>query len=231
MLLRVPRAVEERRAVRGAPSWTSTHCASSRPSRPERRSTPSDSFHTPTRRAWARRRACTRGPHARRRSHVPTRSRSGTPTRPPRSSSRRAPQPPQQAVPHLAMVHGAIYDAVNAIDGGHEGYLLTRALATPFDSKDAAAATAAYKVLLSIVPAQKADARRAVRGVAGPDSRRHGEDARHRGRRRGGGGDDRGAHRRRAVRRRSASRSAQARACGGPCCRRSSTTRTRGSRT
>ncbi len=27
-------------------------------------------------------------------------------------------QPPQIAVPHLAMVHGAVYDAVNAIDGG-----------------------------------------------------------------------------------------------------------------
>ena len=30
------------------------------------------------------------------------------------------------AVPHMAMVHGAIYDAVNAIDGDYEGYLLTR---------------------------------------------------------------------------------------------------------
>ena len=32
-------------------------------------------------------------------------------------------QPPPIAVIHLAMVHGAIYDAVNAIDGGHEAYL------------------------------------------------------------------------------------------------------------
>lgn len=66
-----------------------------------------------------------------------------------------AAQPPQVSVTHLAMVHGAVYDAVNAIDGGHEGYLLTSRLATPFDSKEAAAATAAYKVLLNIVPAQK----------------------------------------------------------------------------
>jgi hypothetical protein len=65
-------------------------------------------------------------------------------------------QPPQQSVPHLAMVHGAAYDAVNAIDGGHEGYLLTSRIGSPFDSKDAAAATAAYRVLYNLVPdAQK----------------------------------------------------------------------------
>jgi hypothetical protein len=67
-----------------------------------------------------------------------------------------AAQPPQLSVPHMAMVHGAVYDAVNAIDGGHEGYLLTSRLATPADSKEAAAATAAYKVLSSLVPAQQA---------------------------------------------------------------------------
>jgi hypothetical protein len=65
-------------------------------------------------------------------------------------------QGPQLSVPHMAMVHGAVYDAVNAIDGGHEGYLLTSRVATPFDSKEAAAATAAYLVLLNLVPAQKA---------------------------------------------------------------------------
>jgi PAP2 superfamily len=62
-------------------------------------------------------------------------------------------QPPQLSVPHLAMVHGAVYDAVNAIDGAYEGYLLVSRLASPFDSKDAAAATAAYRVLLTVVPA------------------------------------------------------------------------------
>jgi hypothetical protein len=64
-------------------------------------------------------------------------------------------QPPQLSVPHLAMVHGAVYDAVNAIDGGHEGYLISSLLAKPSDSKDAAAATAAYRVLVHLVPAQQ----------------------------------------------------------------------------
>ncbi len=52
------------------------------------------------------------------------------------------------------MVHGAVYDAVNAIDRGHQAYLVTPA-AMPWDSKDAAAATAEYRVLLSLVPAQE----------------------------------------------------------------------------
>jgi len=62
-----------------------------------------------------------------------------------------AAQGPQVSVPHMAMVQGAVYDAVNAIDGGHEGYLLSSRVATPFDSPDAAAAAAAYKVLSSLV--------------------------------------------------------------------------------
>lgn len=64
-------------------------------------------------------------------------------------------QPPHVSVQHLAMVHGAVYDAVNAIDGRHEGYLISSRLATPLDSKDAAAATAAYRVLAHLVPAQQ----------------------------------------------------------------------------
>ena len=67
-----------------------------------------------------------------------------------------AAQPPQVSVPHLAMVHGAVYDAVNAIDGGHEGYLIASGSAQPSDSKKAAAATAAYRVLVQLVPAQQA---------------------------------------------------------------------------
>jgi hypothetical protein len=66
-----------------------------------------------------------------------------------------AAQPPNVSTLHMAMVQGAVYDAVNAIDGGHEGYLLTSRVATPTDSKDAAAGTAAYKMLLNIVPAQQ----------------------------------------------------------------------------
>ena len=66
-----------------------------------------------------------------------------------------AAQSPNVSVPHMAMVQGAVYDAVNAIDGGREGYLLTSPVATPTDSEDAAAATAAYKVLVGIVPSQQ----------------------------------------------------------------------------
>ena len=50
----------------------------------------------------------------------------------------------------LAMAQGAVYDAVNAIEPRHRPYLL----GTPFvptASKDAAAATAAYRVLSNIV--------------------------------------------------------------------------------
>jgi hypothetical protein len=44
---------------------------------------------------------------------------------------------------HQAMVHGAVYDAVNAIDGSYEPYLGSPS-AQPWYSKEAAAATAAY---------------------------------------------------------------------------------------
>jgi hypothetical protein len=63
-------------------------------------------------------------------------------------------QPPQAAVLSLAMVQGAVYDAVNAIDGGHEPYLVAPA-ADPEDSKEAAAATAAYRVLVGLFPTQQ----------------------------------------------------------------------------
>jgi hypothetical protein len=64
-------------------------------------------------------------------------------------------QGPTVSVLHLAMVHGAVYDAVNAIDRRHEPYL-GAPRARGWYSKDAAAATAAYRVLLSIVPTQQA---------------------------------------------------------------------------
>src|SRR5512144_2371138 len=56
-------------------------------------------------------------------------------------------QPPHAAVLSLGMVQGAVYDAVNAIDGGRQPYLVAPP-ADPGDSKDAAAATAAYRVLV-----------------------------------------------------------------------------------
>jgi hypothetical protein len=57
----------------------------------------------------------------------------------------------------IAMVEGAVYDAVNAIDRGHEPYLvnLNAVGAQPWVSQDAAAATAAYRVLLAITPAAR----------------------------------------------------------------------------
>src|SRR6266542_6039286 len=61
---------------------------------------------------------------------------------------------PTPASLHMAMVQGAMYDAVNGIDRGHRPYLVLPA-AQPWDSMDAAAATAAYRVLVAIVPAQQ----------------------------------------------------------------------------
>jgi PAP2 superfamily len=58
-----------------------------------------------------------------------------------------AAQPPHAAVISMAMVQGAVYDAVNAIDGGYQPYLVKPA-ANPGDSKEAAAATAAFRVLV-----------------------------------------------------------------------------------
>ena len=58
------------------------------------------------------------------------------------------------AVLSTAMVHGAVYDAVNAIAGGHRPYLPTRP-ADPRFSQDAAAATAAFHVVSALVPAQQ----------------------------------------------------------------------------
>jgi hypothetical protein len=57
---------------------------------------------------------------------------------------------PPVAIIHLAMVQGAVYDAVNAIKGGHDPYLKGLKAATSA-SKGAAAATAAHHVLIGIV--------------------------------------------------------------------------------
>jgi hypothetical protein len=58
-----------------------------------------------------------------------------------------AAQPPHAAVLSLAMVQGAVYDAVNAIDGGHQPYLVAPP-ANSGDSKEAAVTTAAFRVLV-----------------------------------------------------------------------------------
>jgi vanadium-dependent haloperoxidase-like protein len=54
---------------------------------------------------------------------------------------------------HLAMVETAVYDAVNAIDRGHEPYLRNLPRAPRTASKAAAVATAAHHVLVGLVPA------------------------------------------------------------------------------
>jgi hypothetical protein len=63
-------------------------------------------------------------------------------------------QSPTVSTVHLAMVHGAVYDAVNSIDERYEPYLV-EVRARDWYSQDAAAATAAYRVLLGIVPGQQ----------------------------------------------------------------------------
>jgi hypothetical protein len=54
----------------------------------------------------------------------------------------------------FAMVQGAVYDAVNGIEGGCQPYLVNPA-ADRSDSKDAAVATAAYRVLVAVVPSSQ----------------------------------------------------------------------------
>ena len=63
-------------------------------------------------------------------------------------------QSPTVSTVHLAMVHGAVYDAVSSIDERYEAYVV-RVRARDWYSQDAAAATAAYRVLLALVPGQQ----------------------------------------------------------------------------
>jgi hypothetical protein len=58
--------------------------------------------------------------------------------------------PPVQAV-HMAIVQGAVYDAVNAIDGGYEPYVEGLPPALGSASEAAAAATAAHDVLVALL--------------------------------------------------------------------------------
>ena len=51
---------------------------------------------------------------------------------------------------HLAMVQGAVYDAVNAIAGGRQPYLPELPPASPLASQEAAVATAAHDVLVGL---------------------------------------------------------------------------------
>ena len=62
-------------------------------------------------------------------------------------------QTPPVASIHLAMVQGAVYDAINAIDRGHKPYLHGLPKAPKTASKPAATATAAHHVLVGLLPA------------------------------------------------------------------------------
>src|SRR3954462_6564892 len=64
-------------------------------------------------------------------------------------------QPPPVSSLGFAMVQGAVYDAVNAIDRGHRPYLVEPP-ANRSDSEDAAAARAAFVVLDTLFEAQHA---------------------------------------------------------------------------
>jgi hypothetical protein len=55
----------------------------------------------------------------------------------------------------FAIMHAAIYDAVNAIDRRHKPYLVTIPEASPNASQEAAAAAAAHEVLVGLYPAFK----------------------------------------------------------------------------
>src|SRR5687767_12428071 len=56
----------------------------------------------------------------------------------------------------MAMVHGAVFDAVSNVERGHEPYLVK--VGTPrWASAEAAAAVAAHDVLVALVPAKDAD--------------------------------------------------------------------------
>jgi len=52
----------------------------------------------------------------------------------------------------FAILHAAIYDAVNAIDRSHKPYFLHLTSVSQFASEDAAAASAAHEVLLTLYP-------------------------------------------------------------------------------
>ena len=72
----------------------------------------------------------------------------------------------------LAMVHGAVFDAVNGIERDYAPYLVQRH-APRWASEEAAAAVAAHDVLVSLMPAQQAtlDAALASSLAAVPDGR------------------------------------------------------------
>ena len=78
-----------------------------------------------------------------------------------------AKQPPPVAVMSFAMVQGAVYDAVEAIDGRYRPYLATPP-ARRRDSADAAVATAAVRVLAGVLADLPPDQAAALRALLQP---------------------------------------------------------------
>jgi hypothetical protein len=77
---------------------------------------------------------------------------------------------PPVAVRTMAIVHAAVYDAVNAINPTHEPYATNRQ--GPSDaSPEAAVAAAAHRTLVELYPAQRAtyDTKLAISLAAVPD--------------------------------------------------------------
>src|SRR5205085_2646102 len=64
--------------------------------------------------------------------------------------------PPPMASRNLAILHAAIYDAVNGISRTHEAYFVQSAVAASA-SLEAAASAAAHAALISLYPANAAD--------------------------------------------------------------------------
>src|SRR5258708_24604683 len=67
----------------------------------------------------------------------------------------RAPGAHQATIPptrRFAIMHASIYDAVNAIDKGHSSYAIELTGVSRLASQDAAAATAAHEVLVTLYP-------------------------------------------------------------------------------
>ena len=145
-----------------------------------------------------------------------------------------AAQPPQASVPHLAMVHGAVYRAPSTVNRrpprGRTCSPGPRSAGFRA-SKEAAAATAAYRRArehrAGTAGANWTGCCAAPRWPALPDGA--GESGSGIGVGEAGGvGDDRGADERRPLRRRPASPSGSCRGNGARCCRRSRTTRPAG---
>ena len=115
-----------------------------------------------------------------------------------RAHHRAAGQPPHVAALSLAMVQGAVYDAVNAIDGGHQPYLVAppadpRTRRTPRSRPRPSACSSGCS-------RRSIDAAAALRRLARGGARRAGEGRRDRGRRGRGRGDARRAGERRPRR-------------------------------